>query len=170
NENEDFIKLYQIWKNFDEGGKQKHKNEDRGSISEEILNIEAMELFIDDVHIEYIDECTETNENASLENKSLNLSTICDNNIIFNQTTKIVDINDQIPSYGGNKVTLEKKRKGKRNTTERLPFVLTSSGWKQIQRDKEERKIKEEQEKEERKALRINKKQEKNYLKRREYL
>ncbi|KAF2893472.1 hypothetical protein ILUMI_12703 [Ignelater luminosus] len=24
------------------------------------------------------------------------------------------------------------ERKGKRNTTERLPFVLTSSGWKQI--------------------------------------
>ncbi|KAF2887631.1 hypothetical protein ILUMI_18542 [Ignelater luminosus] len=66
------MKLYQIWKNFDKGGKQKHKNEDREFISEEILNIEAMELFIDDVHIEYIDECTETNENASLENKSLN--------------------------------------------------------------------------------------------------
>ncbi|KAF2886610.1 hypothetical protein ILUMI_19562 [Ignelater luminosus] len=64
NENENIMKLYQIWKNFDEGGKQKHKNEDRGSISEEILNIEAMELFIDDVHIEYIDECTETNKNA----------------------------------------------------------------------------------------------------------
>ncbi|KAF2890914.1 hypothetical protein ILUMI_15259, partial [Ignelater luminosus] len=88
NENEDFMKLYQIWKNFDEGGKQKHKNEDRESISEEILNIEAMELFIDDVHIEYIDECRETNENASLENKSLNLSNICDNNIIPDQTTK----------------------------------------------------------------------------------
>ncbi|KAF2894661.1 hypothetical protein ILUMI_11513 [Ignelater luminosus] len=73
NENEDFMKLYQIWKYFDESGKQKHKNEDRESISEEILNIEAMKLFIDDVHIEYIDECTETNENASLENESLNL-------------------------------------------------------------------------------------------------
>ncbi|KAF2889406.1 hypothetical protein ILUMI_16767 [Ignelater luminosus] len=71
----------------------------RESISEEILNIEAMELFIDDIRIEYIDECTETNENASLENKSLNLSNICDNNIILDQTTKIVDINDQIPSY-----------------------------------------------------------------------
>ncbi|KAF2879534.1 hypothetical protein ILUMI_26636 [Ignelater luminosus] len=91
NENEDFIKLYQIWKNFDEGGKQKHKNEDRESISEEILNIEAMELFIDD-------------------NKSLNLSNICDNNIILDQTTKIVDINDQIPSYAGNEVTLEKSK------------------------------------------------------------
>ncbi|KAF2902381.1 hypothetical protein ILUMI_03805 [Ignelater luminosus] len=110
NENEDFIKLYQIWKNFDEGGKQKHKNEDRESISEEILNIEAMELFIDDVHIDYIDECRETNENASLENKSLNLSNICDNNIILDQTTKIVDINDQIPSYAGNEVTLEKSK------------------------------------------------------------
>ncbi|KAF2898011.1 hypothetical protein ILUMI_08165 [Ignelater luminosus] len=193
NENEDFMKLYQIWKNFDEGEKQKHKNEDRESISEEILNIEAMELFIDDVHIEYIDECTETNENASLENKSLNLSNICDN-IILDQTTKIVDINDQIPSYAGNekskqnevvlpKVVFEEEamtvnrglsnfilypktpeRKGKQNTTERLPFVLTLSGWKQIQRDKEERKIKEEQEKEERKALRINKKQEREEL------
>ncbi|KAF2892344.1 hypothetical protein ILUMI_13828 [Ignelater luminosus] len=179
NENEDFIKLYQIWKNFDEGGKQKHKNEDRESISEEILNIEAMELFIDD-------------------NKSLNLSNICDNNIILDQTTKIVYISDQISSYAGNEVTLEKnkqnkvvlpkvvfeeeaitvnrslsnfilypktpERKGKRNTTERLPFVLTSSGWKQIQRDNEERKIKEEQEKKERKALRINKKQERKEL------
>ncbi|KAF2887661.1 hypothetical protein ILUMI_18512 [Ignelater luminosus] len=172
NENEDFMKLYQIWKNFDEGGKQKHKNEDRESIK--------------------------TNENASLENKSLNLSNICDNNIILDQTTRVVDINDQIPSYAGNEVTLEKskqnevvlpkvvfeeeaitvnrglsnfilypkipERKGKRNTTERLPFVLTSSGWKHIQRDKEERKIKEEQEKEERKALRINKKQEREEL------
>ncbi|KAF2902009.1 hypothetical protein ILUMI_04174 [Ignelater luminosus] len=110
NENEDFMKLYQIWKNFDEGGKQKHKNEDRESISEEILNIEAMELFIDDVYIEYIDECTETNENASLENKSLNLNNICDNNIILDQTTNIVNINDQILSFAKNEITLEKSK------------------------------------------------------------
>ncbi|KAF2886341.1 hypothetical protein ILUMI_19830 [Ignelater luminosus] len=107
-------------------------------------------------------EYTETNENVSLENDSLNLSNICENNIILDQTTKIVDINDQIPSYEVNEVTLKKskqnevvlpkvvfqeeaitvnrglsdfilypktpERKGKRNTTERLPFVLTSSG------------------------------------------
>ncbi|KAF2890221.1 hypothetical protein ILUMI_15952, partial [Ignelater luminosus] len=108
NENEDFMNLYQIWKNFDEGGKQKYKNKDRESISEEILNIEAMELFIDDVYIEYIDKCTETNKKASLENESLNLSNICENNIILDQTTNIVDINDQILSYAENEITLEK--------------------------------------------------------------
>ncbi|KAF2906001.1 hypothetical protein ILUMI_00175 [Ignelater luminosus] len=174
NKNKDFMKLYQIQKNFEEGGEQKRKNKDREPTSEEMLNIETMELFIDDVHIEYIDECTETNLNASSENESLNLSNICENNIILEQTTKTVDINYQIPSYAGNEVTLEKnkqnevvlpkmifkekeitvnrgltdlilypktpKQKGKRNTTEQLPFVLTTSGWKQIRRDKEARK------------------------------
>ncbi|KAF2887854.1 hypothetical protein ILUMI_18319, partial [Ignelater luminosus] len=123
NQNEDFMKLYQIWKNFDEGGKQKHKNEDRESISEEILNIQTMELFINDVHLEYIDESTETNENASLENKSLNLSNICDNNIMLDQTTKIVDINDQIPSYAGNEVTLEKKRQNSKQFNEKVKIL-----------------------------------------------
>ncbi|KAF2892440.1 hypothetical protein ILUMI_13733 [Ignelater luminosus] len=87
--------------------KQASKEE---SISEEILNIEAMELFIDDFHIEYIDECTETNVNASLENESLNLSNICESNIILDQTTNIVDINDQILSYAEKKITLEKSK------------------------------------------------------------
>ncbi|KAF2889669.1 hypothetical protein ILUMI_16504 [Ignelater luminosus] len=84
NENKDFMKLYQIWKNFEEGKEQKHKNRERESIK--------------------------TNVNASLENESLNLSNICENNIILDQTTKIVDINDRISSYAGNEVTLEKSK------------------------------------------------------------